>query len=367
MPIIRSEFRPNLGLRNPHLQTILASKLVRPPAVPARMERVELDDGDFLDLAHGPESASMRKDGAVVVIFHGLGGSVASPYAAGAIRELSARGFRVVLMHWRGCSGEPNRLARSYHSGASDDIERVVGLLERRHPGCPLLALGFSLGANALLKYLGEQGNDTPLGAAVAVCPPFLLAVGATRLDSGFARVYRRHLLGPMRAQHEAKRARYPALGLPPAHDGLDSLWRFDDEITAPLHGFAGVDDYYARCSTRQFLGDIVRPTHILCARDDPFYTPEVIPEAYELSAETTLELSDHGGHVAFLGVGRAPDSERRTKALRQASERGYPTDERTGRPLFERWLAGWPIRRPRWGERWLDSHVAETLVDLAG
>jgi len=334
LSIIESEFRPSWGLSNPHLQTILASKLARPPAVHTRAERLELDDGDFVDLAHGPEAATMRPDGAVVALFHGLAGSVESPYVAGVMGELSARGFRVILLHWRGCSGEPNRLARSYHSGASDDIERFLDVLQNRYPECPLYALGFSLGGNALLKYLGEQGADTPLRGAVAVCPPLLLAVGATRLDSGFARVYRRYLLERMKAQHEAKRARYPQLGLPATHGGLDSLWAFDDAITAPLHGFAGVDDYYQRCSARRYLGDIVAPTHILCARDDPFFTPQVLPEAPELGADTTLEIAARGGHVGFLGAGRGSDGDAQVNTA--------------------------------WAARWLDSHLAETLVDLA-
>ena len=166
MSIIESEFRPSWGLSNPHLQTILASKLTRPTGAHTRAERLELDDGDFVDLAHGPETATMRPDGAVVALFHGLAGSVESPYVAGVMGEISARGFRVILLHWRGCSGEPNRLARSYHSGASDDIERFLDVLQIRYPECPLYALGFSLGGNALLKYLGEQGAVTTLEIA---------------------------------------------------------------------------------------------------------------------------------------------------------------------------------------------------------
>ena len=301
---------------NPHLQTVLASKLLRPAPPPVRLERLELDDGDFVDLAHTePATPGTPKRGSPagaaesppprVLLFHGLAGSLDSAYARGAMAVLGARGFGVTLMHWRGCSGEPNRLARSYHSGESGDIARLVSLSGERHRGSPLYALGFSLGGNALLKYLGERGEDTPLAGALAVCPPLVLEVGATQLDRGIARGYRNFLLGLMRAQHEAKRARHPELGLPPAHEGLDSFWRFDDELTAPLHGFAGVDDYYARCGARRFLGGIRRPTHILVARDDPFFTEAILPEAHELASETTLEIAEHGGHVGFLGTGK--------------------------------------------------------------
>ena len=330
MPIVESEFSPPRAFRNPHLQTVLASRLVRPPRAVTRAERLELDDGDFLDLAHGlapahPPTAPARApsghadasgasgtpspvppDTPLVALFHGLAGSVESSYAQGAINTLGARGFRTVLMHWRGCSGEPNRLARSYHSGESGDIGRLVAELRRRWPDAPLYAVGYSLGGNALLKYLGEAGEATPLAGALAVCPPLVLEVGATRLDRGPARLYRDHLLALMRRQHEAKRARHPELGLPRAPASLDSFWRFDDIITAPLHGFAGVHDYYARCGARRYLRGIRRPTRLLCARDDPFFTEEILPAADELAPGTTLELAAHGGHVGFLAPGRA-------------------------------------------------------------
>jgi len=353
-------------LCNPHLQTVLASRLAVPPRPPVLLERLELDDGDFVDLAHGgalvatpedtsdtrpadtsdrsPENApavaaaddpasrlaESDRDAAVaprrgvpmVALFHGLAGSLDSSYARGAIAALGTAGFRTCLMHWRGCSGEPNRLARSYHSGASDDIGRIVDTLRARHPDSALYAVGFSLGGNALLKYLGEQGEATPLAGALAVSPPLELAIGAEQLDRGLARVYRGHLLALMRAQHEAKRALRPALALPQAHAGLDTFRKFDDALTAPLHGFAGVDDYYERCSARGWLGTIRRPTHILCARDDPFFTEEILPGADELAAATTLELARHGGHVGFLAGGRA------------------------GRPY-----------------RWLDEHVAQVIA----
>ena len=305
------------------MQTVLAARLFRPPRPAVVAERLELDDGDFVDLAHGAGHA-LAPDAPLVALFHGLAGSVDSGYARGAMAALGAAGFATCLMHWRGCSGEPNRLARSYHSGASDDVARLLDTLRARRPAGALYAVGFSLGANALLKYLGERGEDTPLAGALAVCPPLDLAVAAARLDRGAARLYRNHLLRLARAQHEAKRARHPELALPPAPPSLDTFRRFDDALTAPLHGFAGVDDYYARCSARPWLGRIRRPVHVLCARDDPFFGPTVLPGADELAPGTVLETSERGGHVGFLAGGRGA--------------------------------------RPR---RWLDGRVAEVLLAL--
>ena len=219
----------------------------------------------------------------------------------GAFDTLQQAGFRPVLMHWRGCSGEPNRLPRSYHSGNSDDIRWFIDYLGHRFLRARLFALGYSLGANALLKYLGEEGSRSALTGAMAVCPPLVLSEGANRLNSGIARVYQRHLLALMRSQHEEKRRRYSHLELPTAGRELDSFWRFDDAITAPLHGYDGVHDYYRRCSARQYLPAIRTPVHIMCAADDPFFTPAILPGPDELSPCTTLELSGHGGHVGFL------------------------------------------------------------------
>lgn len=296
MPIIESSYTPARWLSNPHLQTILASQLFRPPAIETDQERVELADGDFIDI-----NLSRRQQGDIVAIFHGLAGSINSNYIRGVWLALEAAGFRPALMHWRGCSGEPNRLPRAYHSGASDDIQWFIDLLHQRQPQVPIHALGYSLGGNALLKYLGESGSDTPLQGAMAVSPPLVLKEGAEQLDTGVSRLYQRHLLRLMRRHHECKRERYPQLNLPAATRRLDSLRKFDDALTAPLHGFADAAEYYERCSARQFLPRIRVPTHILCAYDDPFFTPRILPEASELASGTCLEVPRSGGHVGFL------------------------------------------------------------------
>ena len=295
--IVESKFSSSWWLRNPHLQTIFASRVYKPPRPVTLRERIELDDGDFIDI-----NISTKHSGDIVAIFHGLAGCLDSPYVRGAFKTLEDAGFRPALMHWRGCSGEPNRLPRSYHSGASDDIRWFIDYLGKRFSGQRVFALGYSLGANALLKYLGETGSASPLAGAVCVCPPLVLSEGANKLDSGVARVYQRYLLSLLYAQHERKRVAYPELELPEATDTLDNFWKFDDAITAPMNGYTSVHDYYARCSARQFLPAIRTPTRIICARDDPFFTPAILPAQDELSAGTTLELSDHGGHVGFLG-----------------------------------------------------------------
>lgn len=297
MPIVQSRFAASPALlANPHLQTVLASKVFKPVQLSTVRERIELPDGDFLDINSAEQP---QRD--IVLIFHGLAGCVDSPYIQGVFRSLIKHQFMPVLMHWRGCSGEPNRLARSYHSGASDDIGWFVNAMAQRHPDANLYAVGYSLGGNALLKYLGETGSASKLAGAMAVSPPLVLQEGAKRLNQGVSRVYQRYLLGRMRRHHELKRKRYPHLELPAAGPDLDTFWKFDDHLTAPLHGYQGVHDYYTRCSARQFLPAIETPARILSAQDDPFFTPDILPGASELARDTTLEVSTNGGHVGFL------------------------------------------------------------------
>jgi predicted alpha/beta-fold hydrolase len=308
--IVDSEYRAPWWLRNPHLQTLWQRFARREPLVELRRERLELPDGDFLDLdwaraINGSEPSDRDEHGAartpVVMVLHGLEGSSASPYAQGMLAAIAARGWRGVVMHFRGCSGELNRLPRSYHSGETGDIAHVLALLRGRYPQAPLAVIGYSLGGNVLLKYLGERGEAAGLDAAAAVSVPFLLHDSADRLDRGFSRFYQKLLVGSLVQKVAQKFARMTS---PIPLDGIEtsrSFREFDDRVTAPLHGFSDATEYYQRSSSRQYLKGIAVPTLIVQARDDPFMTPAVIPEAGELSPPVRLEVSDGGGHVGFV------------------------------------------------------------------
>lgn len=296
-----SAFRPAWWCRNPHLQTLWPRLARARRVIPLTRERLTLPDGDFLDLDWSPGGS-----GPVVLILHGLEGSSRSPYARGLLGAVQQQGWRGVVMHFRGCSGAPNRRSRSYHSGETGDLAFVVATLRERMPAVPLAAIGFSLGGNVLLKWLGETGKSAGLDAAVAVSVPFVLARAALRLNRGFSRLYQWKLLRDLRRGLERKSA---TVRLPIRLDRLAQLrsfYAFDHYVTAPLHGFTGADDYYTRSSSRQYLRGISLPTLILQAADDPFMTPDVIPSPDELSPTTTLEVSAHGGHVGFI-AGRWP------------------------------------------------------------
>lgn len=295
-----SPFKPPRGLANPHLQTIIAGALRPLPPLRHRIERLELEDGDFLDLVWC--DANSRPGTPIVILLHGLGGGIESRYARGMMNALRACGWRAVLMLFRGQGSEPNRLPRSYHSGETGDICHVIETLRRREPGTPLAAVGYSLGGNVLVKYLGEQGSATPLCAAAAVSVPFDLAACATAIRTGFSRNYQRKLLKAMSFAVERK---FRSLQMPlpqPDLKQLKDFFAFDDAVTAPLHGFRDVHHYYAESSSGQYLHRIRIPTLIIHALDDPFMSPDIVPRPEQLAPSITLEVSDHGGHVGFIG-----------------------------------------------------------------
>jgi len=300
MPVIASAFRPAWWLRGDHAQTLWPALFRRRKRLAVEWQRLELDDGDFLDLAwSGPPG------GRVVLFFHGLQGGIRSHYAAGIMHRLNARGFRVCLMHFRGCGREPNRLPVSYHSGKTDDPQRVLEHVQSTSGRAPFAAVGVSLGGNVLLKWLGEQGDASPLQRAVAISVPFELDAAARRMETGFSQLYQHHLVRSLCEAYRRKFARIPS-PLKVDIDRLDTFRLFDDQVTAALHGFAGVDDYYARCSSRRFIPAIRVPTLILHARDDPFMFPDTVPSAAELPKNVWLEIPDAGGHVGFIG-GQVP------------------------------------------------------------
>jgi len=299
--IIPAPFKPAWWCHNPHLQTLWPVFFRRRLNPPLRRERLELPDGDFVDL-----DWTLNDSGPIVILFHGLEGSSRSHYARGMLTALPQHGMRAVLMHFRGCSGEPNRLARAYHSGDTGDIDFLVRTLKAREPNTPLAAIGYSLGGNALLKWLGEQGKDAPVQCAVAVSVPFLLHESTAHMNRGLSRVYQWHLLKSLKQGARRKAAMFS----PPAPleeiNQMKGFFEFDDRVTARLHGFEGAMHYYTSSSSRQYLNRIRIPTLIVHASDDPFMHAQVIPEANELSPTIEFDLHRHGGHVGFVG-GRLP------------------------------------------------------------
>ena len=274
-----------------HLQTILPA-LAPGPRVAWRRERWDTPDGDFIDL----DWAGTR--GPLLALFHGLEGSTASHYARALAAGAVARGWHCVVPHFRGCSGEPNRKPRAYHSGDSEELDWILRRLE------PDFAVGVSLGGNVLLKWLGEQGARARLRRAAAVSAPLDLAAAGRALDRGFNRqVYTRAFLSSMKRNALAKLERFPGLFSVPRVRSATTLYEFDDAVTAPLHGFRDADDYWARASSAPWLEHIRVPTLVLNARNDPFLPEAALQRATRKAAPAVLlEFPRSGGHVGFPG-----------------------------------------------------------------
>lgn len=294
-----SAYRAPWWLPGGHAQTIVAS-LTPAPIITWRRERWETPDGDFVDVDHAGDPRATR----TLALFHGLEGSSASPYARSIAEAALARGWRVALAHFRGCSGEPNRLPRAYHSGDSTEIDWILRRLASA-PGTVLFAAGISLGGNALLKWLGERDDAAAalVQRAAAVSAPLDLAAAGAALDRGFNRqVYTRHFLATMKPRARAKLERFPGIYALARVDSARSFRDFDDTVTAPLHGFRDVDDYWARASAGPWLAKIRVPTLVLNAKNDPFLPRAALEAATrEASENVLLEFPDTGGHAGFL------------------------------------------------------------------
>ncbi len=303
--LIQSSFKPAWWLNNAHLQTLYPALLRKPPNPELKRERLITTDDDFIDI-----DFCGAGDQPLVILLHGLTGSSQSVYIQGLQQALLAQGLRSAALNFRGCSGEYNHSSRCYHSGETGDIDFLYRTLRAREPDLPMAAVGFSLGGNVLLKWLGEQGNGVQLFAATAVSVPLVLSACASKLDSGFSKLYRASLLRELKEYLHLKQQHLESLGKTEEAeilrqigdlDKITSFWQYDDRVIAKLYDFANVEDYYQRSSSRQFLQAIRVPTLLIQAQDDPFMTPAVIPDITELSSSVFLETTPAGGHVGFI------------------------------------------------------------------
>ncbi len=294
-----SAYRAPGWLPGGHLQTIWP--LVRRPPLPSYTRvRWETPDGDFLHA----DWVSKRPGAPLVVLFHGLEGSSHSHYARSIMGHLSRIGWNGVVPHFRGCSGKPNRLLRAYHSGDSAEIGWILRRITKRYQDGPVFAVGISLGGNALLKWLGEQGDEAGqrIAGAAAVCAPLDLEISGLALGQGFNRVYTERFLRTLKRKALDKIAAHNATTLDAERiRKARTLYEFDDAFTAPVHGFDGVIDYWQRASARPLLHGVRVPTLLLNARNDPFVPPEILPGAKALPRAIKCEYTDSGGHVGFL------------------------------------------------------------------
>ena len=297
-----NQYRAPYLLPGGNIQTLwpLAIKGVMPTY---RRERWITPDDDFIDL-DWVDAPAIKVPVPTVVLFHGLEGNSGSHYARALMRAIVARGWRGVVVNFRGCSGEPNQLVRSYYSGDSNEVNWILRRLKSQQD-TPLFAAGVSLGGNALLKWLGEQegGATGVIDAAAAVSAPLDLAAASQTLAKGFNRIYTKNFLKTLVPRALAKHQRFPGIIDAARLQTARTLADFDDAVIAPVHGFRDAKDYYNQCSSRRLLSFVRVPTLVLNAENDPFLPASVLPAASEVSSAVQLEFPSHGGHVGFVSA----------------------------------------------------------------
>lgn len=305
---VPTPYRSPKWLPGGHAQTIYPYFLAR-PSVTYRRERIATPDGDFWDFDWLAGPAGTPADAPMVVLFHGLEGGAKSHYALVLMALLAASGWRGVIPHFRGCGGEPNLLPRAYHSGDHEDVGAMLSALrERVGPRTKLYAVGVSLGGSALLNWIGRVGNDASkvLVAAATVSAPLDLMAAGIAIGQGLNRIYTRYFLTTLKPKGLDMARRFPGLLDTRRIARARTMWDFDDAVTAPLHGFAGADDYWTRASSKRWLAEVTLPTLVLNARNDPFVPAASLPDATKVSTAVRLEQPDTGGHVGFM-TGPAP------------------------------------------------------------
>lgn len=300
-----SGFRQARWLPGRHLQTVFGALLRRAAHLPLARRRWELPDGDFVDV----DVLEAEPSAPALIALHGLEGSSGATYMRGLLALARARGFAAYALNFRSCSGESNRLARSYHSGETSDLDAAVRRVLAERPLSPLVLCGFSLGGNVLVKWLGEEGARLPpqIRAAAAISVPFDLALCARTLDgpSAMAAIYRGRFLRTLKRKAREKARRFPGSIDLKRLKSVRTITAFDEHVTAPLHGFRGAADYYARASSAQFLPAVQVPLLLLSAEDDPFVPPAALPlSAARKNPRVVLEVTRKGGHVGFVAGG---------------------------------------------------------------
>ncbi|MEQ8176244.1 MAG: alpha/beta fold hydrolase [Syntrophomonadaceae bacterium] len=302
MPVIESSFKPSWAFRNAHIQTVFPTLFRKIIDVNYTRQRITTTDGDFIDLdwSYAPDQ---KKVDSLAVLCHGLEGCSERAYMAGMARAFNRRGIDVVSYNYRGCSGESNLEKRYYTAGATDDLEDVLNSIKTKGGYNSLYLVGFSLGANLVLKYAGENGAGIKpdIKGVAAVSAPCDLRSSSIELDKLKNRLYSKRFLKMLCDKVKEKIPRYPELG-EIALDSLKTLKEFDNLVTAPLSGFIDAEDYWHRASCLRVLQDTAVPTLIINAADDPILGPECYPwEEARSNNNIFLEVPKWGGHVGFM------------------------------------------------------------------
>lgn len=287
-------FEPAWWAWNTHVHTVVASQLTRVEKPDHKRIEIPTPDNDFLEI----DVCRVDTEKPVVALFHGLEGSTDRHYIANLMGKLEENGFSSVALNFRGCGSRMNDQRRFYHSGETQDYRTFFQWINREFPDRDLYAVGYSLGANALVKYLGEEGKQSLVKRAVAVSPPYDLKEGSLRMQQGFNRIYEIRFLKTLVEKLELKRDKFPDM---PSFHG-NTIYDFDDQVTARLHNFDGADDYYHQCSSKHFYGEVKTDLLVIHSKEDTLCPIEFAPvSVIEANPHILNHFTDEGGHVGFL------------------------------------------------------------------
>lgn len=298
MPVLESSYKSPISLLGGHLETILPAVIRKPSFIFDARKALELSDGDFVELEI--VNNGNRK---CVILSHGLEGDSQTSYMKSTAKYFSNKGYDVIAWNFRGCGLEKNKLPRMYHSGATEDLHEVVEYASKQYE--ELYLIGFSMGGNQTLKYLGERTIDSKVKASAAFSVPCDLQASGARLEEWDNIIYLKRFLKKLGRKIKYKSKLYPKQVSYSGYERISTFKEFDDRYTAPLHGFENSLDYYKKSSSAQFLGSIKVPTLLVNAKNDPFLVESCFPfKAAHFNCDLYLEAPEHGGHVGFVSFG---------------------------------------------------------------
>ena len=281
---------------NGHVHTVLCSILAPSPALNYERVIVDTPDDDFLEI----DVSEQKTRSPVAILLHGLEGHSKRYYVTQLGEQLFARGFSIVSINFRGCGSKMNRQRKFYHSGETEDLHTIFNWVDREYPGMPMFCAGFSLGGSALMNYLKEHSTHHPLKAAATISTPFHLENGSHNLEKGFNKLYSIRFLRTLVKKLEEKRKQFPDL---PAYSG-STLYEFDDQVTAPIHGFESAEDYYHQCASYFFMDKIKTNTLVVHSKEDPMCPFKWTPiDDIRKNPFTEPCFTEKGGHVGFWSL----------------------------------------------------------------
>lgn len=292
----KANFKPAPWCVNGHIHTICASLFFKPADVEFERKRIDTPDGDFLNL----DCIHTTPNAPVLILLHGLEGSSGRYYIQNLAHQMSFYGYNIVAMNFRSCGGEMNRTRRFYHSGEYEDLQTVCRWVKKKYTDSLLVTAGFSLGGSVILNYLNMFRSESLIDAFAAVSVPYDLYRGSINLQKGFNRFYDYQFLVPLKDKLQRKKERFNDL---PDFNG-STLFEFDDQVTAPVHGFRDAEDYYQKCSSAFFLDSISKPGLLIHSREDPLCPFDYIPMAsIDQNPNLTACFTERGGHVGYWSL----------------------------------------------------------------